>query len=199
MRRYISRFVLFLALATTLLVTLLSQPAHADTYAVYRVGNGNSEAVYGLTDSGIAVLFGADHCGSSFCYSTFTPDGMFVGTSDTAPLLPYDNGTPCPPALPPGVGKLGPSICNGGFAAFGTMKGLYGGPIGFPSLLLHSGSVDQLAVNAVGDFLWTDGRDEENFLAIDLTTLAPEPSTLALLGTGCLGVVGAVRRRIFQS
>lgn len=194
MRRYLSRLILLLALASPLLVTLLPCSAHADTYAIYHVGDGNSEGVYGLTDSGVFVLYGAEHCAPFSCYSIFSATGMLTGISATAPLLPYDNGVPCVPHLP----RTGLSICNGGFAAFGLVPGgLYGGPVGFPTFL-HSGSVDQLAVNAVGDLLWTDGRDEANFLAIDLTTLAPEPSTLALLGTGCLGVVGATRRRVFH-
>jgi hypothetical protein len=78
---------------------------------------------------------------------------------------------------------------------------------------LHGGSADQVFLNSLGDFAWTDGQSEEifvamlssstplkaaglsfeqNFVAADPT---PEPGSLFLVGTGLLLFVAAVRRK----
>jgi hypothetical protein len=62
---------------------------------------------------------------------------------------------------------------------------------------LFGGSVDAIVMNALGDIAWTDGRDEYNWVAMDLTSRSvPEPNTLVLLATGVLGAAGALRRRL---
>jgi hypothetical protein len=79
---------------------------------------------------------------------------------------------------------------------------------------LHGGSADQVFLNSLGDFAWTDGQSEEifvamlssstplkaaglsfeeNFVAADPT---PEPGSLFLVGTGLLLFVAAVRRKV---
>ncbi len=56
----LSASVLVLGVLATLM--LINSPAHADTYRIYNIGRGNSESSYGLTDSGVAVLQGGEHC-----------------------------------------------------------------------------------------------------------------------------------------
>jgi hypothetical protein len=188
-----------LAIAAALVLFTVPTPAHADMYQIYDLGGANSFGIYGIDTNGSAVVF--DAVGGT--YSTFT-NGARVNISSTAPVLDYDNGTPCSPVLSPGVTHIfgSKASCNNGYEVFGGeylggSKGVYTGPD--PADYLRSGTVDELALNSSGDFAWTDGQDEENFQAIDLTTdQVPEPASLLLIGTGILAAAGATRRRLFQ-
>jgi hypothetical protein len=54
-------------------------------------------------------------------------------------------------------------------------------------------------LNGQGDIVYDDVFDEDWFEAIDLTTAAtPEPASLFLFGTGALGALGIMRKRLFQ-
>ncbi len=205
MRRCARFLGLVLSLAAPGLVPLQSSSAYADSYTIYHIGNGNSEQDVGLTDSGVAVLYGLDNCGmgaTSYCYSTFS-QGVLTNVSFTLPALPFDSGSLCSTSVPGGYVAGPDSVCNGGYAGVGASptnggtNSLLGGPIGALSLIAP-GPVLSIAVDGSGDILWLNGSLEENFEAIDLTsrTVAPEPSTLALLGTGCVGLAGAMRRKL---
>ncbi len=204
MRRYSCAIALILTLAAPLLVTLPTRPAHADVYAVYRIGNGNTQSVYGLTDSGVAVIKDT-RCGQAgaFCYATYV-NGLQTGTSTTAPLLAYDDGMACAPHLISGLTSAGRSSCNGSFNMFVALSmigpnGIYGGPVGSPSFIFSREISADFFVNAVGDFTFSDYHtDESNWMAVDLTKV-PEPSTLALLTTGYLGIAGTLRCRLQRS
>jgi hypothetical protein len=175
--------------------------AHADPYQIYDLGNANGYDMYGIDTSGTVVIYDS----ISSLYGTFV-DGSISDIASTAPLLNYDNGSPCSPVLSPGMTLIpgAKTSCNNGREVFGgeymgTNMGIYTGPDSTD--FLQSGTVDALVLNASGDFAWTDGRDEENFEAIDLSTLSaattPEPNSFILLGTGMFAALGTMRRRLF--
>lgn len=182
-------------IAIAIAMFLASPIAYANTYQIYDLGDANGYNLVGIDTSGTVVIEDA----LSSIYSTLV-DGMSISDSSILPVLDYDNGTSCTPALSSGMTVVGRAVCNGGYEVLGgeylgTDRGIYTGPA--PADFLQSGTVDTLLLNSSGDFAWTDGRDEENFEAIDLTSdQVPEPTSLFLVGTGLLAGLGSMRRRL---
>lgn len=218
----IFRFCLGIA-AATLLIGLFTTPANAraDTYQIFDLGSAgtliNSTFIVGITTSGTVVLdfhipAGADPCKSSnICneYQTWT-NGVMINQSYTAPNLVYDNGTPCTVSAPfltssvPGICNNGHEVFNAGLSVNNPMynDATFIGPDPVADLL-SSGllSVEEVRLNSSGDFVYNlshhAGGAGENVEAIDLTTDAPEPSSIFLLGTGLFAFAGSLRRRLF--
>ena len=187
-------------LAISVVAFTIPATACADTYQIYDLGNANGFAVYGIDTAGTVVI--SDNLAGPTYYTWVT--GAIADTSLTIPTLAYDNGSPCSLVLSPGITLIASTktSCNNGREVFGgeymgTSRGIYTGPDSTD--FLQSGTVDALVLNASGDFAWTDGRDEENFEAIDLSTATtPEPNSFILLGTGMFAALGTMRRRLFQ-
>jgi hypothetical protein len=177
---------------------LAPNPAHADSYTIFDLGDANGRGIEGIDKTGDVVIFGLE-CGAIFpCYTTYV-DGHAADPGPSVPDLVYDDGTPCT-STPAGF-NAGKTVCNHGYIGLGTLfnpNGKSGGTYtgsGNNLQFLHTGSADQVFLNSIGDFAWTDGRDEEIFEAIDNTTATPEPGSLLLVATGLLCFVAAVRRK----
>jgi hypothetical protein len=193
----ISKLPLLAAIPLAAALFLVPAQLHADTYKIYDLGGTpGGEVIVGIDNLGEVVI----HDELLFDYLTYS-NGVLVNTTSTLPSLTYDNGTPC--SVPSGFALDLPSqsVCNNGRTGFGSRSnpnldesGVYTGPVSSLTLVDPNGTTDEAFLNSSGDFAWEDGRLEENFEAIDLTT--PEPNSLLLVGTGCLSLFCVLRRKL---
>ncbi len=204
-----------LALATALAILPLTQaPALADTYQITFVLHTQDEAFVGIDDAGDYVVNltngisisgppGPCGAGASTCFETVYSGSSTPVYTTTAPILTYDNGTPCAPTLFSGLTPQ-KGVCNNGHTVVGGMGGatdsfgVWDGPDPIADLLLFGATFDGGYMNASGDVVFIDGHDDELIAATDLSSPRPipEPGGLLLLGTGFLSFIGAIRRRI---
>jgi hypothetical protein len=216
------RFAQWLSSAVVAVVVMsscLTRPVLADSYTIVDLGNANGHGIYGIDTAGDVVVWGTSGCGisASYCYVTYS-NGVATNDGLVAPTLAYDNGTACGSA--PAGFNAAKTKCNGEWMGLGSFYNPNGDPNGVyfgsgSSLdFIHSGSADQLFLNSLGDFAWTDGRDEEMYELIqttgpvlsDLDTFqdasiedfdpvtTPEPRSLLLVATGLVWVAVMLRR-----
>ena len=174
-----------------------SRVALADTYALYNLGYDQGWNLTGLMANGDVVIhdgYCEDNPGIP-CYSTYS-NGVAISTSETAPIVAYDEGTKC--AVP--IGNTGTSAeCNNGRTAFegyapgtGYYTGIHIGPVG--DLSQFEGYTQGGFLNADGDYAWDDTQQDYFYELVDTseTSPVPEPSGLLLIGTGAIALLGLV-------
>lgn len=194
----------------------VTRPVLADSYSIVDLGNANGHGIYGIDTAGDVVVWGTTGCGPAafYCYTTYA-DGVATNDGSIVPTLAYDNGTSC--GSTPGGFFVLKETCNGEWTGLGAIYNPNGDPNGvyFGSGsdldFIHSGSADQVFLNSVGDFAWTDGRDDEMYELIQnagplpssvepfvindpVPATTPEPRTLLLVATGLIWVAIMLRR-----
>jgi PEP-CTERM motif len=203
--------------AAVVILFCFVRPALADSYTIFNLGNDNGRGIYGIDATGDVVTWGNTGCGTSaVCYTTYV-DGVATSDASTAPSFAYDNGTAC--SSSPAGFNAPKSVCNNGWIGLesvyspnGDANGVYLGSESDPDFL-SGGSADHVYLNAVGDFAWVNGMDDQMYVAIlnsapalglfvqpeVATATTPEPGTLLLVATGLVGITLGVRRGVSRA
>jgi hypothetical protein len=196
---------------TTLAIFFLiaARPAPADVILM-----SQSDSFLGIDAKGdFVVTFGnpfANPCGGDgSCFATYYVGQSSPVLSTSPPALTYDNGSPCTPIVPRGM-VVSNAVCNSGHEIYGgeyfppvpnpnlpndgEIRGIWFGP-NLMTDYLGPESFDGGFINSRGDAVFIDGLDNTLDAVFGLPPVpTPEPGSLILFGTGCLALLGRLRR-----
>jgi hypothetical protein len=177
-------------LVVALLFTTI-RPALADTYQIFTLWSDQGVDFYSMDDSGNVALvnpIGTLATEPLPAYYTFHDGVATAINTATVPTFVDDQGTPCTPAvfLQPNSIQTYPGLYTGSDPSITTVK-----PPEFGDGMIF--------MDSNGDIVVDDTFTEEWYYFEDTsvgTSATPEPGSFALFGTGALGLLIAIRRRL---
>ena len=198
---------LFPALALAAACLLTSALAHADTVVYQSLYRSDGAVFTAVDDYGDYVILdqNATCANNNPCY-TASIGGQVHYDLDSAPTLPSNPNAAAGPGC--GVTSAGfytiATTCKNGYEflfalanADAGIASIYAasdpndplGPVYYPGSYILTDNGSLYFENSPGDYLGS-------VLDVTTTTAAtPEPSSIALLGTGLLGIAGTLKRR----
>lgn len=208
------------------LLSILSVPAHADSYQILRLSNDANVFIDGIYASGAVVLstssYSFGECtpvphATGPCYITYV-NGLAFSGSDTPSPVSYggggSSGTECP-AIPSEIPTYAVSFsfCNHGDVIYGVDHPYWNpdGSSGRVGIFSSSGWASEyigghypssfhLSINSYGDIVWDDFGFEEIMEAYNVTAHlgeVPEPGSWTLIAIGMLAATLVIPKHRF--
>jgi hypothetical protein len=204
--KVLSRSTLIVLSLVSACAILLPAQSYADSFSTYFVSDDQNKFFAGLDANGHVVINIPSSiqtpCSNSTddCYFTFV-EGALTGISPNMSGFIADEGQPCTVNAPQGA-RIISTVCNNGYEAWDgfltvgqVLPLLYAGPLNTvvaPGLTSYADYT--LFMNSAGVIVWDNKHSEAFFEAIPKDPApVPEPSSLALVGTGVFGLMGILR------
>jgi len=185
---------------------LFPAQSYADSFSTYFVSDDQDKFFAGLDAYGHVVVNIPSNvqrpCSYSTnnCYFTFV-EGALTGISSDMFGFVADEGQSCMVNAPQGA-RIISTVCNNGYEAWDgfltvdqVFPLLYAGPLNtVVAAGLTSYADYKLFMNSAGVIVWDNKHSEAFFEAVPKDPApVPEPSSLALAGTGVFGLMGMLR------
>lgn len=186
--------------------------AKADPFSLYSLQSFRTTSLQGIDAQGDVLTYVNSFTPAPLYGSTWTiqnPEQSILSTFASAPSFVHDDGAVCTPSLQTGFHVVR-AACNGAYAIASIEDDVtdpgktdyslrfFGPQFATAGYVINTGFgmsvADNIKLNENGDFAIDNGYTEQQYEGF--LTVAPEPSTMALLGTGAIGLCGVMRRRM---
>ena len=202
----------FAAAGVVCVLVSICSVAKADPFSYYSLSGSQTTSLLGIDAEGDVLTTSPTYSPDPLQSTMWTiqnPQDALYTSFQSVPAFSHDDGSACSPGMPAGISVVR-AQCDGVYAiAFVDDEvtdptkseyslRFYGPEFGGAGYVLRTGllasNADNIKLNGAGDFAIDNGLSETMFEGF--LTPVPEPSTMALLGTGAIGMFGLFGRRV---